>query len=301
MRRRAVVLALTITLGSVPAEADQEPTVQWNDRWPRVRLLEGLNIIALTAASLAINAAPYHTESAWKGPILFDRPAQLFLRLPSANAQEAIATVSDRLYQGMVLAPYVIDNYFVALGVHQNADVAFQMTLINMQSLGLSGVLALGAQHAIGRARPYIDECPPGGVGRTRTGFNTCGGFPDNQSFFSGHAAAAFTMAGLTCVHHQHLPLWGGGAPDLLACTTMLALATTTGVARIMSDRHWTSDVILGTAVGLFNGYFVPLWLHYGFGKGKPLVSTSVATTIGRLAPIPQIYEGGAGLGVAVF
>ncbi len=296
-----VVATMTATaLASSSAHADQEPTVQWNERWPRVRLIEVIDIALLTVGSILIHQSPYQKTARWKGPILFDKPARSFLKLDTAHGQEAAANVSDYLYKGMVLAPYVVDNYLVALGVHQNADVALQMTLINMQSLGLSGVISLGAQHLVGRARPYTDDCPEGGVGPTKTGFSTCGDSADNQSFYSGHAAAAFTMAGLTCVHHQHLPLYGGGVPDAVVCGVMLAAATTTGLTRIMADRHWTSDVLLGTAVGLFNGYLLPAWLHYGFGSGAQ-VQTTVQTALGTLVPFPQIFEGGAGVGLALF
>jgi len=283
-------------------DPDIDKKVVWHPAWPRVRWWEVLNIVALTIGSAYINAAPYHKTANWKGPILFDKPVRKLMRLNSAEGQERIATISDYLYRGMVLTPYIIDNFIAALSVHQNPDVALQMTLINMQSLGLSGVVSLGAQHAIGRARPYTDDCPPGGVGLTKVGFSTCGGPADNQSFYSGHAAAAFTMAGLTCVHHQHLPLYGGGWADAVPCIVMMASASVTSLARLWSDRHWASDVILGTAVGLFNGYLIPSWLHYGFGKYKPIAAkTAIKTEIGTIAPIPQIYEGGAGFGFAVF
>jgi membrane-associated phospholipid phosphatase len=171
-----------------------------------------------------------------------------------------------------------------------------------MQSLGLSGVISLGAQHAIGRGRPYTEECPPGYVGPTKTGFNTCGGASDNQSFYSGHAAASFTMAGLTCIHHQKLPLYGGGWPEAVPCIVMLTAASGTSVLRMFADRHWATDIVLGAGVGIFNGYFIPALLHYGFGSYKaPQVKTAIHTSIGTIAPIPQVYQGGGGLAVAIF
>ncbi len=295
----AAVLAVGMCLHATTAAADQEKTVEWNENWPRVHLLEVGAIVALSVASIEINAAPYSDHAKWSSPILFDDASRKFFRSNSAKTQELAATVSDNLYHGMVLAPYIIDNYIVAMGVHENADVALQMTLINMQSLGLSGVISLGAEHAVGRARPYVKDCGPGPNGTDKVGFNHCDGGGDFQSFYSGHAAAAFTMAGLTCVHHQHLPLYGGGLPDGMACAVMLSLATTTGVLRLVADRHWTSDVLIGTSVGILSGYVLPSWLHYGFGNSRKKAPTLVQTSFGYVAPIPQVYVGGGGLGLA--
>ncbi len=305
LARRARSFTACMTLAGIlacaaPANADQEKTVVWNDNWPRVHLLEVGAIVGLTIGSVLINGAPYADHARWSGPILFDTPARNLFKGTTRGTQEFAALTSDYLYKGMVLAPYVIDNYIVALGVHQNADVAMQMTLINLQSLGLSGVMTLAAEHAVGRARPYVQDCPPGVDVPDKVGFNHCDrGFTDLQSFYSGHAAATFTMAGLTCVHHQHLPLYGGGAADILACVTMGALATTTGILRLVADRHYASDVLVGTAVGIINGYILPSWLHYGFGDSRKKVSTVMKTSFGYVAPIPQVYQGGGGLGFA--
>ena len=67
---------------------------------------------------------------------------------------------------------------------------------------------------------------------------------------------------------------------------------------RLVVDRHWASDVIAGAALGIFNGYFLPLWLHYGFGNKKNAVSTMFKTELGYVAPVPQLFPGGGGLGV---
>jgi hypothetical protein len=297
-RACACAIALAGVLSSAAARADQEPTVEWSPDWPRFRVVELANTVALTVGSIVIHQTPVTTHGAWTGPILFDKPARALFRSKNPKTQEFAGNLSDALYHGMVLAPYVVDNYIVALGVHQNADVALQMTLIDMQSLGLSGVISLAAEHAVGRQRPFVRDCRPVPGAPDDVGFNHCDGVGDYQSFYSGHAAAAFTMAGLTCIHHQHLPLYGGGLPDALACITMMSLATTTGVLRLMVDRHWASDVLVGVGVGLLDGYVLPAWLHYGFGGRGAKSATILHTSFGYLAPIPQVYDGGAGLGL---
>jgi membrane-associated phospholipid phosphatase len=280
------------------ASATDPDRVEWSKDWPRVRLAEVVDVVGLTAASYAIDAywTPPH-QANWNGPILFDNWVRNELRGRSYATQEFASDLSDDLYKGSTLAPYLIDVYFVALGVHQNADVALQMFMINLQSLGLSGVGTLAAEHAVGRARPYVRDCDAQGNVHDANGnllYNHCDGVGDFQSFYSGHIAAVGTMAGLTCVHHQHLPLYGGGFADLAPCLLMIGAALTTGVARMVADRHWASDVTTGAIVAFGSGYLMPSALHYGFNGGKPI--GEVQTKAFRFVPTPQVFPGGAGL-----
>jgi hypothetical protein len=57
----------------------------------------------------------------------------------------------------------------------------------------------------------------------------------------------------------------------------------------------------MGTAVGLVNGYVLPLWLHYGFGNTSKRLPTTLSTAWGVLVPVPQVYENGAGIGLSIF
>jgi membrane-associated phospholipid phosphatase len=280
------------------ASAADPDRVEWSPDWPRVRLVEVLDVIALTLASYEIDAQwpPPHSGS-WRGGILFDGAVRDALRGRTYDAQSTAASLSDTLYKAGVIAPYVVDVYFVGLGIHQNADVAIQMLLIDMQSLGAAGVVSLAAEHAVGRARPYFEDCGADNVVRDASGrplFNTCGTGIDFQSFYSGHAAATATMAGLTCAHHQHLPLYGGGLADLAPCLVMIGTSLTTGVARVVADRHWASDVVTGWGVGALAGYVLPSVLHYGFSSGRPLGAVQVGGA--RLVPVPQAYVAGAGV-----
>ncbi len=283
------------------AQATDPDRVEWSPDWPRVHLVEGLDIVALTVASYEINAhwkPPVHSN--WTRPILFDSWAREEFRGQTRREQQTARDVGDYLYKGAVLAPYIVDAYVVALGVHQSADVAIEMVLMNLQSLGITGVTSLAAERGIGRARPYVRDCGPDGAARSESGrllMNHCVGRNDNQSFWSGHAAATATMAGLTCVHHQHLPLYGGGVADLVPCLLMSGISIGVGMTRLVSDRHWASDVLVGWSVGALSGYVLPSLLHYGFRSRGPVGETRVAGM--RLVPVPEAFPDGAGLGVA--
>lgn len=295
-----MLLAAAALSSAADARADDPRRVKWSPDWRRVGWPEAGAVVGLTAASVGI--AGYWnppTSASWSTPVLFDLPVRDALRGRTASAQSTAAELSDDLYKGAVFAPYLVDVYLVSLGVHENADVALQMLLIDMQSLGFTGVVSLSTERAVGRARPYTRDCGPDGSVVGENGqklFNACGGSGDFQSFYSGHAAATATMAGLTCVHHQHLPLYGGGLADALVCGFMIGVSAATGVARVVADRHWASDVVVGWSVGAFSGYVIPSLLHYGFtSHGGPLAPPHAARALPMIAAVPGGLEIGAG------
>jgi membrane-associated phospholipid phosphatase len=301
--KRILVAALLAAGATVarPAFATDPDRVEWSDDWPRVRLWEAIDAVVLTLGDTEIeNYVPIPTQPKWRGGILFDDWARRVFRGSGPAAQSTASTVSDYIYYGGTLLPFIVDDYFVTLTLHENADVALQMFLINMQSLGVSGLVSLVAEHSVGRARPYTDDCTKSGQvvdGAGQVLPNHCGGSNDNRSFFSGHVAAVTTMAGLTCVHHQHLPLYGGGFADLAPCLAMIGLSGTTGILRLVYDEHWATDVVTGWAVGALSGYVLPSLLHYGFGGGR----AAGELRRGGITLVPSLQSyggGGAGIGV---
>jgi membrane-associated phospholipid phosphatase len=298
----SAALAVSFATCLVPsvAHAADPDRVEWSDDWHRVRLVEALDPIALGIGSLLINGEwkpPTHPTV--KGGILFDNWVRKELVGHNESLQAVSAKVTDNFMLGTMAAPFLIDVYLVTLGVHENADVAAQEAVIDAQSLALTGIISLTAEHAVGRSRPYVADCRSDGTVRSASGeilLNHCSGPADYQSFFSGHSGITATMAGLTCIHHQHLPLYGGGFADLAPCLVMIGISVTTGFGRLVADKHWATDVLTGWSIGTVSGYFLPAFLHYGFGSGRPIGELNVAGL--TLTPMPQVYRSGAGLGV---
>lgn len=300
---RCVAVSLGALIAVFPtagaADVSDPQKVQWSADWPRARWWEVLDVVALTIASDEINEKwPTPTSASWKGGNFFDDWARSVFKGHSASLENAASTLGDNLYKGSVLVPYVVDNFFVALSIHRNADVALQMTLIDMQSLGFAGVVTLAAERLVPRERPFVADCGAGGYVRDASGAvsEQCGNGDDYKSFYSGHAAASATMAGLVCIHHQHIPLYGGGAADVAPCIFMIGVSALTGMTRLVADCHWASDVILGWGVGAFSGYVLPAVLHYGFGRGRAVGQMHVGSL--TMMPVPETYPGGAGLGL---
>jgi membrane-associated phospholipid phosphatase len=81
-----------------------------------------------------------------------------------------------------------------------------------------------------------------------------------NAAFPSSHAANAFALATILARR------WRRWAP------VFLALATTVAFSRIYLDRHWLSDVIVGSALGVFCAWAAVRWL-WGWAERRPRVA----------------------------
>jgi membrane-associated phospholipid phosphatase len=221
-----------------------------------------------------------------RGGVLFDNAVRDALVLDSREGRDRAASYSDLPYLGMLAFPLLVDTALVTWGIHGSGDVALEMLAMNLEAYAVAGGIALTLQK-LGRVRPAEKGCrvDPGYSGKcdNQTALN--------QSFMSGHTAIAFAGAGLTCAHHRHLPLYGGGLPDLAICVLGLTAASATGVLRIMSDDHYASDVLLGAGLGVLSGYLLPEWLHYGFGDGQaarralPVFHPEGSTFVAVVAP----------------
>jgi len=121
------------------------------------------------------------------------------------------------------------------------------------------------AKLAAGRLRPYA-WADPGSADRDA-----------NLSFWSGHTAATFAAASAagTVARLRGYRSW----PWIVGLG--LAGAAATGWLRIAADRHWTTDVLVGAAVGSAAGFGLPLLLH-----GRRDAAGSGAAGL-QLTPLP--------------
>ncbi len=125
---------------------------------------------------------------------------------------------------------------------------------------------------AVGRGRPYTVGASPELLASGRDP-------PDNNlSFFSGHANYAFVLvssAATVATLRGYRLAW-------LMWLVGLPLATATSVLRIAGDKHWATDVLVGSAFGVAVGILLPKFLH---GRVGPVSA--------RLSPMPN------GLGIS--
>jgi membrane-associated phospholipid phosphatase len=257
------VAAISVAcLGSTSAAAADPDPVKWRDDWPRFRPWEAVATGLLAAQAVTATLLYPDPGRNWRGGILFDDSVRDALLLGSYDARENARPVSDNIYRLLGVYPLLVDNLVVTWAVHGSGDVALEMLGMNLEGYALTGALVLTAQK-LGRERPAARGCAtdPMYSPKCRSEVGLA------ESFFSGHTAIDATAAGLICAHHQHLPLYGGGWPDIAVCGVAAAAALTQGALRIMTDDHYASDVLVGLGVGTFSGYVLPNLLHYGFGK----------------------------------
>ncbi|MBA4071148.1 MAG: hypothetical protein C0497_04820 [Gemmatimonas sp.] len=116
------------------------------------------------------------------------------------------------------------------------------------EAIAVSGMLTGSIKGVAGRARPYAS---PGESGD----FRLMSGVNDGarQSFPSGHATAAFAFAAAMDRElrrsHPKVARWAG--PSLYAAAAL------TSLARMHSDNHWASDVVMGAGIGTVSGLMV--------------------------------------------
>ncbi|MCK5571564.1 MAG: phosphatase PAP2 family protein, partial [Bacteroidetes bacterium] len=105
-----------------------------------------------------------------------------------------------------------------------------------------------------GRARPE--------TGEGSMSFKFMGGWPDERaSFYSGHCAIAFSMSSILSRMIK----------NPYASVGLYTLAATTTFGRVYSDRHWLSDVFVGTVLGIAVGHSVMGWYEGSQGNGSSL------------------------------
>lgn len=240
--RRLCLLSLAIPLLALPAGA---AVVEKETPRPFSTAQYVLLPVLMTSAFLlAVQEPP--AEATWKGGLLFDDFSRGVFRMHSAEARLAAAKLSDILLYSLVSYPYVADALLDAGISKKDGRTAARIALTNTQAYMVTGITVQFIKRLTARERPFQQECAADPVYDPG-----CGLGDSRRSFFSGHAAWAFTGAGLICANHKALELAGGMAP----CYVSLGLALLTGMTRVFADRHYASDVLVGAAVGLASGF----------------------------------------------
>ena len=236
--------------------------VEWHDEWRRSNAADVTLVGALGATMLGIGlAAPGSKTPGWVGDNGFDDGIREGLRASSRGGRRTAAAISDVLYLSLTVYPLVVDTLVLAGLVHRRRDVVIELLLTYAESALSSGVATVASQGLGGRARPLVAECAG-----DREYDPMCGSRQQSRSFFAGHVAMAFNSASLVCVTQAYLPLYGARAGGAAACASTLLAASATGVLRVVADKHWASDVLVGSAVGTATGLLFPLLLHYTTG-----------------------------------
>ncbi len=234
--------------------------------------------LSLTAAGLASNLLP---------ALLGSAPANsALLRAESVNGMDRSVignwspgadTASTVLMATSIALPILAGLIDTAASRPPDGYRGFlKDALVLLETYALTSLVTNVVKVSVSRPRPYVFDPAHAASADSDSG----------HSFFSGHTAAAFSMATsysyLFTLRHPGskliVPVWIGTH----------ALAAATGFLRVEAGRHFWSDVLIGAAVGSSIGLLVP-YLHTRgnffsrllFGSGEP-GGTRLTPTVSR-------------------
>ena len=257
------LVVVFIWAAALPAQG-QDPLpdstdLVWSDDWNTPEPWDWVSAGVLGASTLAIFLATDSSDGWWLRRNKVDEGVLRGMQGRTDRGWRIAGILSD-VTRALVLAPPL----FVDTGLAARADpeLALRLAGSSVLALAVTTFLMTGAKYTFRRERPNARRCEG-----SDEDDDYCNSPRRYRSFFSGHAALAFTAASLTCTYHTRLPLYGPRAADLTACGAALGLATLTGVLRIVAEKHHFSDVMVGALVGMLSGFILPAALYFGFRR----------------------------------
>ena len=264
MVRILFVVALTIgVVLSQQASAEDDPSKHSRSFFSCDRNYDGFSDLARSEASqdlyhglaflgaaAGINLGGSPTRE-WSGTNGFDTESRDGFRLGSTTARQDAGLASDF---GLAFSVALLPMASIGSKFARDHDCVetWDMFTDAVESIGLTIFITEAVKLIAGRERPFTEECdssPPRDAG--------CGSEDRHRSFFSGHASLAAAGAGLSCSYAFNRDAWGSSRTAKVApCALGIVAAFATGALRVAADKHWTSDVLMGFAVGAVVGYF---------------------------------------------
>jgi len=148
------------------------------------------------------------------------------------SSSEDISKVITNFGDGGLLIGLMTGLYASGELFHNNS--LRKTALLSLESWLTTGVIVRGLKFVTGRARPW--------TGESSHAFHPFSIKSSFSSFPSGHASSAFAVA--TVVADQSKKAY----IDILA----YSLATLVAISRVHIDKHWASDVLIGSSIGYF-------------------------------------------------
>lgn len=157
------------------------------------------------------------------------------------NSQSnTISQYSDIYGEELFIVPSIALTY--GIGAIAKDTRLKNMSLATLQSFIFAEVASAGIKVLTCRERPDANSQQPTANSQSWLGpFATF----ESTSFVSGHSTRAFALA-TTVAGFYPEKKWVG--------IVSYSLATMTSLGRVISKEHWTSDVIVGAALGYFIG-----------------------------------------------
>jgi membrane-associated phospholipid phosphatase len=173
------------------------------------------------------------TFAVTSGTFLIDKHARIFSKTSFGDKLFSIDNVFNVTIQVIYIAG--IYGYGLIFDDPKIRNLGLQL----VESCTYAGIVTSVIKTAAGRSRPYVGK---GNMDWHPVQFNT-----DQTSFPSGHATLAFAVSSVMANYLDNI-YWKIG---------WYTIASLVGTARIYHDKHWLSDVFIGSAIGYFIGNYV--------------------------------------------
>lgn len=250
----------------------------YKDNTPVYKLKPAVDI-PLTAASagwtLYAFTKVYHKDRSTEQQIrnLHIADVNGFDRWAAGMYSEKAANTSDLLFYGSMPLPLLL---LVDKDIRSDAA---KIGFLYLQAMSLTGVLYSSATTFVDRYRPlaYATDAPM----RARTSGNA------KNAFFAGHVAlvgtATFFAAKVFSDYHPGSKLryafWGAA----------IIATGATGYLRHRAGKHFPSDVLVGTTVGVLSGILVPQFHKVKLIKNQNLTITPFTGSSHGLAVVYRL------------
>jgi membrane-associated phospholipid phosphatase len=159
---------------------------------------------------------------------------------------------TTRIDNNLQFAPIAAVFVLKAFGVKSRSDILNQ-AIITAKTELLTNLIVHGMKNVIPSERPN------GGA----------------HSMPSGHTAQAFLSATILDMEYRDTSPW--------ISVSGYAVASATGMFRMVNNKHWISDVLIGAGIGIFSTKVVYFTHKYRWGKKSKIVI------------LPAIYPNGGG------
>jgi membrane-associated phospholipid phosphatase len=146
------------------------------------------------------------------------------------SSSKDVSNVISFFGHGAFLAGMITALY--ASGEISDSKSLRKTSLLSLESWVTSGIIVLGFKAIVGRARPQ--------TGESSHSFHPFSLRSSFNSFPSGHASSVFAVA--TTIADQSEKTY----VDFLS----YSLATLVAVSRVHDEKHWASDVFIGSVIG---------------------------------------------------
>lgn len=210
-------------------------------------------------------ADPVQATGPTNSGVLMDNAVRDAVRAETPEGRKTAVVVSDVGDAVMVGYPFLVDNLVLTGIARGDWRQSGRMFLVDGLASGASFGTIYVMKKLIGRDRPLVPECRADGKYDSY-----CGTAEETMSFPSGHSSSAFTGAAQTCMHALSLDLYGEStAAKATTCSLAFAGAGTVATLRMVADKHWSTDVLVGAVIGTAVGFAVPALIGYGERKGN--------------------------------